>query len=97
MQVTDVEIQYAPIEQSHVFKCEVNGVPLMASVKGEYNSEDYFGYQIIFSDGFKGKFMAIDEAWCCDRPAKIYLHAVCNELNKFVALQLKRFINANLV
>ncbi len=63
---------------------------------GEYKKGEHFGYQVNFSDGFKPLFIAMENGWWCEDEAKPYLTGVAKELNRFVAIQLNKFILSNL-
>jgi len=81
---------YISFEKDYVFKCEVNGTPLMAAIKGEYDLSEHFGYRVHFSDGFKALFVATETGWQLDGGGgKIYIDAAARELNRFIAVQLK--------
>jgi hypothetical protein len=87
MTLPNSDLEFTPLQDSHVFKCEVNGQPLMGSIKAEYNNGNLFAYHVIFSDGFKAIFTASENGWEIEKDAKLYLQAIQNELNKFVAIQ----------
>ncbi len=68
----------------------------MAIIKGEYKEAGCFGYQINFSDGYKGTFIAGEDGWRSEKEGKRYLNGIQRELNKFVASQLNLFIDTYL-
>ena len=83
-----MELQYFPLKNSHIFKCKVNEKALMASIKGEYKRGDAFGYLVVFSDGFRGCFLAVEDEWKIEKEGQLYLYAIKKELNKFVSMQV---------